>query len=125
MGCRQGRAPPLTVLVLALSLLIAVPYTTARSARHRILPRCRTRVRPALRQGARQPVDRREGRAGRAGRSAHPGLARVETVYTRTGAGGGPGNDVDADVIGVIQYEFVDWRERKNANAILADLGRR
>ena len=27
-----------------------------------------------------------------------------------------------ADVIGVIQYEFVDWRERKNANAILSDL---
>jgi multidrug efflux pump len=25
-------------------------------------------------------------------------------------------------VIGTIQYEFVDWRERKNANAILADL---
>jgi multidrug efflux pump len=28
-------------------------------------------------------------------------------------------------VIGTIQYEFVDWRERKNANAILADLRRR
>ncbi len=26
------------------------------------------------------------------------------------------------DVVGTIQYEFVDWRERKNANAILADL---
>ncbi len=25
-------------------------------------------------------------------------------------------------MIGVIQYEFVDWRERKDANAILADL---
>ena len=48
-----------------------------------------------------------------------PGIA---TVYTRTGAGGGAGNDVDADVIGVIQYEFVDWRERKGANEILTDL---
>ncbi len=48
-----------------------------------------------------------------------PGIA---TVYTRSGAAGGAGNDVAADVIGVIQYEFVDWRERKNANAILADL---
>ncbi|NHB76074.1 efflux RND transporter permease subunit [Rhodobacter calidifons] len=48
-----------------------------------------------------------------------PGIA---TVYTRTGAAGGMGQEVDADVIGVIQYEFVDWRERKNANAILADL---
>ena len=48
-----------------------------------------------------------------------PGIA---TIYTRSGAGGGAGNDVAADVIGVIQYEFVDWRERKNANAILAEL---
>ncbi|MGL6211177.1 MAG: efflux RND transporter permease subunit, partial [Paracoccaceae bacterium] len=48
-----------------------------------------------------------------------PGIA---TVYTRSGAAGGAGTDVAADVIGVIQYEFVDWRERKNANAILADL---
>jgi multidrug efflux pump len=50
------------------------------------------------------------------------GWPGVETVYTRTGSGGGAGNDVDADVIGTIQYEFVDWRERQNANAILADL---
>ncbi len=48
-----------------------------------------------------------------------PGIA---TVYTRSGAAGGAGNEVAADVVGVIQYEFVDWRERKNANAILADL---
>jgi multidrug efflux pump len=48
-----------------------------------------------------------------------PGIA---TVYTRTGGGGGQGNEVAADVIGTIQYEFVDWRERKEANAILADL---
>ena len=50
------------------------------------------------------------------------GWPGIETVYTRTGSGGGMGNEVDADVIGTIQYEFVDWRERKNANAILADL---
>jgi multidrug efflux pump len=50
------------------------------------------------------------------------GWPGIETVYTRTGSGGGDGQDVDADVIGTIQYEFVDWRERKNANAILADL---
>ncbi|MFN5997614.1 MAG: efflux RND transporter permease subunit [Paracoccaceae bacterium] len=50
------------------------------------------------------------------------GWPGIETVYTRTGAAGGAGNEVDADVIGTIQYEFVDWRERKSANAILADL---
>lgn len=45
-----------------------------------------------------------------------PGIA---SVYARTGAGGGEGGD---DVIGTIQFEFVDWRERKGANAIIADL---
>lgn len=48
-----------------------------------------------------------------------PGL---ETVYTRVGSAGGAGNEAPADVIGTIQYEFVDWQMRKNANAILADL---
>jgi multidrug efflux pump len=50
------------------------------------------------------------------------GWPGIETVYTRSGAAGGAGSSVAADVIGVIQYEFVDWRERKPANEILADL---
>ena len=50
------------------------------------------------------------------------GWPGISSVYTRSGAAGGAGNDVAADVIGVIQYEFVDWRERKNASAILAEL---
>lgn len=50
------------------------------------------------------------------------GWPGIETVYTRVGKGQNAGNEVAADVVGVIQYEFVDWRKRKNANAILADL---
>lgn len=50
------------------------------------------------------------------------GFPGIETVYTRTGSGGGFGQDVAADVIGTIQYEFVDWRERMKANDILAEL---
>ena len=50
------------------------------------------------------------------------GWPGIETVYTRVGKGQGAANEVAADVVGVIQYEFVDWRERKEANAILADL---
>ncbi|TCD15962.1 efflux RND transporter permease subunit [Oricola cellulosilytica] len=50
----------------------------------------------------------------------------VETVYSRVGrtlgGGGGFGGSVDEDVIGTIQYEFVDWRERKPASEILTDL---
>jgi multidrug efflux pump len=51
------------------------------------------------------------------------GWPGITSVYTRVGSGGGGfGQQVDEDVVGTIQYEFVDWRERKDANAILADL---
>ncbi|WP_417425855.1 efflux RND transporter permease subunit [Hoeflea sp.] len=50
-----------------------------------------------------------------------PGLA---SVYTRVGKVGGGGADVAEDVVGVIQYEFVDWRERKPAGEILDDFRR-
>ena len=46
----------------------------------------------------------------------------IKSVYTRVGkAGGGGGAEVAEDVVGVIQYEFIDWRERKPAKEILAD----
>ncbi|MDN5925933.1 MAG: efflux RND transporter permease subunit [Hyphomicrobiales bacterium] len=50
------------------------------------------------------------------------GWPGIKTVYTRVGKATGSASDVAEDVIGVIQYEFIDWRERKPANDILADL---
>ncbi len=53
------------------------------------------------------------------------GWPGIKSVYTRVGSGGqggGFGQNVAEDVVGTIQYEFIDWRERKNANEILADL---
>ncbi len=50
------------------------------------------------------------------------GWPGVKSVYTRVGKTRGGGQDIPEDVIGVIQYEFVDWRERKPANQILDDL---
>lgn len=50
------------------------------------------------------------------------GWPGVESVYTRVGKTAGGSTDIAEDVIGVIQYEFVDWRERKPANAVLDDL---
>ncbi|MCB1426060.1 MAG: efflux RND transporter permease subunit, partial [Notoacmeibacter sp.] len=51
------------------------------------------------------------------------GWPGIETVYTRAGSVQGSGGaQVDEDVVGVIQYEFIDWRERKPASEILADL---
>lgn len=50
------------------------------------------------------------------------GWPGIESVYTRVGKTRGGGADIPEDVVGVIQYEFVDWRERKPANQILDDL---
>ncbi|QDZ00064.1 efflux RND transporter permease subunit [Nitratireductor mangrovi] len=50
------------------------------------------------------------------------GWPGIKTVYTRVGSVRGGGAEVDEDVVGVIQYEFVDWRERKPATQILDDL---
>ena len=50
------------------------------------------------------------------------GWPGIKSVYTRVGKTQGGGQDVPEDVVGVIQYEFVDWRERKSANQILSDL---
>ena len=50
------------------------------------------------------------------------GWPGVKSVYTRVGKTQGGGQDVPEDVVGVIQYEFVDWRERKAANQILDEL---
>ncbi|NGO49809.1 efflux RND transporter permease subunit [Allomesorhizobium camelthorni] len=48
-----------------------------------------------------------------------PGL---KSVYTRVGKTRGGGADVPEDVIAVINYEFIDFRERKSAHHILDDL---
>ncbi|HHZ07952.1 MAG TPA: efflux RND transporter permease subunit [Rhizobiales bacterium] len=50
------------------------------------------------------------------------GWPGIKSVYTRVGRSQGGGADIPEDVIGVIQYEFIDWRERKPANDILDDL---
>ncbi|MDP3898091.1 MAG: efflux RND transporter permease subunit [Mesorhizobium sp.] len=49
------------------------------------------------------------------------GWPGITSVYTRVGKTRG-GQDIPEDVIGVIQYEFVDWRERKSAHVILDEL---
>ena len=50
------------------------------------------------------------------------GWPGVKTIYTRVGSQSDGASEAPADAIGVLQYEFVDWRERKNANEILNDL---
>ncbi|NJS38016.1 MAG: efflux RND transporter permease subunit [Rhodobacteraceae bacterium] len=114
---------PVIMLVLALGLLFVVPYSYTKYGKGvEFFPNVEPEF-GLLYVKARGNLSIAEKDALVAQAEARilgwPGIA---TVYTRTGGGGGAGNEVAPDVIGTIQYEFVDWRERKEANAILADL---
>lgn len=51
------------------------------------------------------------------------GLKEVEALYARSRASAG--NRMAPDVIGTIQFQFVDWENRRPASEILADLRER
>lgn len=49
-------------------------------------------------------------------------MNELRRVYTRVGEQKGGSGDVAEDVVGVIQFELVDWRERRPAHEVLADI---
>ena len=114
---------PVIVLFLALGTLVAVPYTYAQIGKGvEFFPN----VEPDygllyVKARGNLSIDEKDALVQQA-EARILGWPGISTVYTRVGNGGGAGNSAPADVIGTIQYEFVDWRERKPANDILADL---
>ncbi len=114
---------PVIVLFLALGTLVAVPYTYAQIGKGvEFFPN----VEPDygllyVKARGNLSIDEKDALVQKA-EARILGWPGISTVYTRVGSGGGAGNSAPADVIGTIQYEFVDWRERKPANDILADL---
>ena len=114
---------PVIVLFLALGTLVAVPYTYAQIGKGvEFFPN----VEPDygllyVKARGNLSIDEKDALVRQA-EARILGWPGISTVYTRVGSGGGAGNSAPADVIGTIQYEFVDWRERKPANDILADL---
>ena len=50
------------------------------------------------------------------------GMEELETVYARVGGGQRGSQEVTEDTIGTIQFELVDWRERRSASEIMADI---
>jgi len=50
------------------------------------------------------------------------GMPELETVYARAGEGQRGSQDVTEDTIGTIQFEFVDWKERRRASVILDEI---
>jgi multidrug efflux pump len=50
------------------------------------------------------------------------GMPELSTVYARAGEGQRGSNEVTQDTIGTIQFEFVDWRRRRPASAIMDEI---
>jgi multidrug efflux pump len=53
------------------------------------------------------------------------GMKELSTVYARAGEGQRGSNEVTEDTIGTIQFEFVDWRQRRPASAIMDEIRER
>ncbi|MBA3446164.1 MAG: efflux RND transporter permease subunit [Pseudaminobacter sp.] len=120
---KQAVHYPKTVLVLTVALLVAVPVAYSKyGAGVEFFPN----VEPdygLLYVHARGNLSLDEmDLATKAAESRILGWPGIKSVYTRVGKTRGGGADIPEDVIGVIQYEFVDWRERKPANQILDEL---
>ncbi len=50
------------------------------------------------------------------------GMPEIETVYARSGEGQLGSQNVTEDTVGTIQFEFVDWQERRKASTIFEDI---
>jgi multidrug efflux pump len=114
---------PKTVLVLVVGLLVGVQYSYSQyGAGVEFFPN----VEPdygLMYVSARGNLSLEEmDRATRQAEERLLGWPGVKSVYTRVGQNRGGAQDIDEDVVGVIQYEFIDWRERKPAGEILDDL---
>lgn len=115
---------PITVLLLAVGLMVAVPYAYSQLGKGvEFFPDVEPEY-GLLYVHARGNLSLEEmDAATRAAERRLLGWPGVSTVYTLVGkVEGGGGAEIAEDVVGVIQYEFLDWRERKAANRILADL---
>jgi len=50
------------------------------------------------------------------------GMPELETVYARAGDSRSGSQEVTEDTVGTIQFEFVDWKERRKASVILDEI---
>ncbi|GGX87365.1 acriflavin resistance protein [Litchfieldella qijiaojingensis] len=53
------------------------------------------------------------------------GMSEVKALYARSFAGSGEQLQLGPDVIGVLQFQLIDWQQRRPAREILADMARR
>jgi len=120
---KQAVAYPKTVLLLAVALLVGVQYSYSQYGSGveffpNVEPEYGLMYVSARGNLSLQEMDRATAQA----EERLLGWPGVSSIYTRVGQSRGGGQDIAEDVVGIIQYEFVDWRERKPAGEILDDL---
>jgi len=50
------------------------------------------------------------------------GMEEIETVYSRAGEGQQGSQEVTEDTIGTVQFELIDWQERRRASLLLDEI---
>ena len=50
------------------------------------------------------------------------GMQEIATVYARAGEGQRGSDEVTEDTVGTVQFEFVDWKQRRKASVILDEI---
>jgi multidrug efflux pump len=114
---------PVTVLLLTAALLVGVQWAYSKyGAGVEFFPNVEPEY-GLLYVHARGNLSLEEmDRATRAAEERILSWPGIDTVYTRVGKTRGGGENIAEDVVGVIQYEFIDWRQRKPASQILDEL---
>jgi multidrug efflux pump len=116
------RHPALTLL-MAFGLLIAVPMTYIKADLGvEFFPSVEPDVGVVLVHARGNLSVTEKDRLVRAVENRILGMEELSTVYSRAGDMGQGSDEITEDVIGRIQFEFIDWQERRTAGVIMDDV---
>ena len=119
--CNRSRAAQaLATLLLALALLIGVPIAYGKLGNGvEFFPKVEPDYGQVIIHGRGNLSLDEKDRLVRAVEERVLTYAGLKTVYTRSGEQPRQSNELGEDTIGVIQFEFADWRSRAPAHEIM------
>ncbi len=117
------RHPGITI-ILSIALLIGVPFLYGKIGKGvEFFPNVEPDVGVVLVHARGNISLAEKDRLVRAVEAKILDMPELSSVYARTGAAGqGGSNDVTEDVVGQIQFEFVDWQKRRPGGDIMDDI---
>jgi multidrug efflux pump len=117
------RHPGITI-ILSIALLIGVPFLYGKIGKGvEFFPNVEPDVGVVLVHARGNISLSEKDRLVRAVEAKILDMPELSSVYARSGtASQGGSNDVTEDVVGQIQFEFVDWKKRRGGGAIMDDI---